>query len=102
MALYANGRDALGICDICGFQYKLRKLKGLVRNARQTNLKACPQCWEKDHPQNQLGRYRIEDAQAIRDPRPDTAEYASARSIKITAPTATGMAFLGATPVTVS
>ena len=88
MGLYANGRNAKGICDICGLTYKLRKLKMLVRNTRPTSLKACPQCWEPDHPQNLLGRYRIEDAQALRDPRPDSAEYAKLRSITIPVPSA--------------
>lgn len=100
MTLYANGKKALGICDVCGFTYKLRQLKDVVRNRVRTGLKACPSCWEDDHPQYELSRIRIEDAQAIRDPRPDYAERASLRGITIDVSTVVGIAFLD--PVTVT
>ena len=31
----------------------------------------CPECWDPDQPQNQLGRYNVDDPQALRNPRPD-------------------------------
>lgn len=69
---FANGRKAFGFCDVCGFRFDLKKLKNLVVKTKQTQIKACPQCWTPDQPQLQLGMYPISDPQAIRDPRPDT------------------------------
>jgi len=69
---FANGRKAFGFCDVCGFRFDLTKLQTLVVKTKQTQIKACPQCWTPDQPQLQLGMYPISDPQAIRDPRPDT------------------------------
>jgi len=69
---FANGRKAFGFCDVCGFRFDLKKLKNLVVKTKQTQIKACQQCWTPDQPQLQLGMYPIADPQAIRDPRPDT------------------------------
>jgi hypothetical protein len=69
---FANGAKAFGFCDLCGFRFQLKKLKNLTVKTKQTQIKACPQCWTPDHPQLQLGMYPISDPQAIRDPRPDT------------------------------
>ena len=69
---FANGRKSFGFCDLCSFRYDLKKLKNLVVKTKQTQIKACPQCWTPDQPQLQLGMYPISDPQAIRDPRPDT------------------------------
>ena len=69
---FANGAKAFGFCDVCGFRFDLKKLKNLVVKTKQTQIKACPQCWTPDQPQLQLGMYPISDPQAIRNPRPDT------------------------------
>jgi len=45
--------------------------------ARNTNLKVCKQCLDKDHPQLFLGMFPINDPQALRDPRPDTSRIES-------------------------
>jgi hypothetical protein len=79
---YASGQNALAICDVCGFQYKLRELKELVRKDNRTNIKACPECWNPDQPQNRLGEFPVDDPQAIRDPRPDSAERTVSRDIQ--------------------
>jgi len=79
---FAVGKKAKGLCDVCGFAYKLADLKELRRNGRYTSLKACKECWEEDHPQNELGKFPVHDPQALRDPRPDTAELASSRELK--------------------
>jgi len=81
MTLYARGHNAKGICDVCGFVYKLRELKNITRNRSRTNIRACPECWEEDHPQNELGRFPVRDAQALRDPRSDIAERDASRGI---------------------
>jgi hypothetical protein len=81
-ARFASGKKALGICDVCGFQYRLHKLKSLVEKGRDTNVKACPECWNKDHPQLRLGEFPVDDPQALRDPRPDSAELEPSRDIQ--------------------
>jgi hypothetical protein len=73
MTTWANGARALAICDVCGFQYRLGQLRPLTINSRLTNIKACPSCWNPDHPQYQVGRQPVEDPQAIQDPRPDNS-----------------------------
>lgn len=80
---FASGRNALGICDVCGFQYKLRTLKYVFVKGRNTNIKACNECWEPDHPQLKLGEFPVHDPQALRDPRPDSAELAASRRLII-------------------
>jgi len=74
---FASARKALALCDVCGFQYKLRELKNLFVKGRDTNVKACPTCWSPDHPQLKLGEFPVNDPQAIRDPRPDQSLGAS-------------------------
>jgi len=48
---FASSQRALGICDVCGFQYKLRELRNVFVKRRDTNIKACPECWDPDQPQ---------------------------------------------------
>lgn len=80
MTKYAVGRKALGICDVCGFSCRLHDMRPLSRNGQVTGVKACPECWEVDHPQYQVGKLRVVDSQTLRDPRPDSAEYAASRA----------------------
>ena len=82
MARYSAAVNAIAICDVCGFQYRLRQLKNLVKKGKVTNIKACPECWNPDQPQLHLGEFVIEDPQAVRDPRPDSAELVASRDIQ--------------------
>ena len=68
---FANGANAFGFCDVCGFRFPLKRLKNLVVKTKRVAIRACPQCWVKDQPQLQLGMYPVADPQAIRDPRPE-------------------------------
>lgn len=102
MARYASGKNALAICDRCGFQYKLRELKEEVEAGNLTGLLTCPECWDADHPQNNLGKYRVEDFQAIRNPRSDAAELAASRELRMQAPSFRIVAQLGEVSVTTS
>ncbi len=68
---YASGKWALGICDRCGRQYKLKTLKWQIINLMNTNLLHCDECLDPDQPQLQIGRFPIDDPQAIQNPRPD-------------------------------
>lgn len=74
---FSSGKNSPAMCDICGFRYKLSELKNLVVKTKQTGLKACPECWDSDHPQLQLGMYPVSDPQAVREPRPDNSYYAA-------------------------
>jgi hypothetical protein len=69
---FASGKWAISECDRCGFQFQLKRLKQLVIKTKNVNLLVCPECWEKDQPQLQLGMYPVYDPQALRNPRPDT------------------------------
>ena len=79
--LYANGKRALGLCDVCGFPYKLKTLKPLVVKGKKTGTLACVECWNEDHPQLKLGQFPIYDPQALRDPRSDSSELAAERQL---------------------
>lgn len=74
---FASGKYAIAICDNCGFQFKLKKLKTQVVKTKRINDKVCPECWSPDHPQLQLGMYPVEDPQALRQPRRDTTYITS-------------------------
>ena len=74
MASYAQGKKAVGFCDRCGFEYLLKELKSETVNMVNTNLRVCPECWDPDQPQNELGRMPVSDPQALRDPRPNGAD----------------------------
>lgn len=69
---FASGYKALGICDRCGLSFKLRKLSNQVINQKPSGLLVCSECLDIDHPQLQLGKYPVNDPQALRNPRPDT------------------------------
>lgn len=70
---FSTGKYALAECDVCGFQYKLTQLKSMTTDHQPNNIFACPDCWNAEHPQNDLGKYPVHDPQAIRNARPDKA-----------------------------
>lgn len=74
---YARGRHAYGFCDRTGFRYPLKDLVYEYRNGVKTGFRVGRDVVDPDHPQNFLGRVKINDPQALRDPRPDVAEAAS-------------------------
>jgi hypothetical protein len=77
---FSSARHSIAECDRCGFRYKLKELTKLVIKTKQVTIKVCKACWEKDHPQLQLGMYPVEDPQAVREPRPDNSYYQSGLS----------------------
>jgi len=77
---YASAKHTIAECDICGQRYKLTELKKVTIKTKLTNIKACPECWDPDHPQLRLGMYPVNDPQAVREPRPDISYYASGPS----------------------
>jgi len=102
MQRYAAGRKALGICDVCGFSYKLRQLRILTVNERQTGLRACPECWESDHPQYKVGKLPVVDPEVLRDPRSDRGEYAASRALILPVRGQVGRGLIGRVTVSTS
>ena len=78
---FASGKKAIALCDRCGFRYKLKELRTLVIKTKNVNLLVCPECYEPDQPQLQLGMYPVDDPQALRNPRPDNT-YEQSRDIQ--------------------
>ena len=70
---YASAKNSIAECDRCGQRYKLSELRKLTIKTKQVSIKVCPECWDPDHPQLQLGMYPVNDPQAVREPRPDTS-----------------------------
>ena len=77
---FATGKIALGICDRCGLTYYLKELRKEIVKGKINNLRVCPSCFDPDHPQLHLGELPIDDPQALRDPRPDQADYGDSRA----------------------
>ena len=69
---FANGTRAIALCDRCGFQYRLSKLRNEVVKQRPYQVLVCPECWTPDQPQLMLGTFPVDDPQALRNPRRDT------------------------------
>lgn len=74
---YSSGKHALGICDRCGFTYKLHELRDEYVRGVPQNLKTCESCWDDDHPQNYLDEIDFFDPQSLEDPRPDSGKLSS-------------------------
>lgn len=74
---YASGKHTIAECDRCGQRYMLKQLKKLTIKTKQVSIKVCPECWDPDQPQLQLGMYPVNDPQAVREPRPDVSYLAS-------------------------
>lgn len=70
-AAFASGKRALAECDVCGFTYPYTALRRVTINNVFTNIRACPTCWDPDHPQNDLKYVDKSDPQALRNPRPE-------------------------------
>ena len=77
MARFAAGKKSFALCDRCGQRFPYQQLKPEVENRKPNGLRVCPPCFDEDHPQLQLGRVKVIDAQALRHPRPDRVEPAS-------------------------
>jgi hypothetical protein len=73
MPAYARGSKALGICDRSGRTYKLSDLVWEYQNGVKTGFRVGRDIADPDQPQNFLGRVKINDPQALMNPRPDYA-----------------------------
>jgi hypothetical protein len=88
---FASGKNAISECDRCGQRFKLKVLKTEIIKTKQYNLLVCPECWDPDHPQLQLGMYPVDDPQALRNPRPDRSYVISGTNGLQLDPTGTGI-----------
>jgi len=71
---YAAGNKALGICDRCGFSFKLNELKYEIVDQSRTGHRVCRDCKDVDHPQLRIGDIDASDNISLFNPRPDTGE----------------------------
>ena len=69
---FASGKNSIAMCDRCGQQYKLKLLRKEIIKTKNYDLLVCPECWDPDQPQLQLGMYPVDDPQAVRNPRTDS------------------------------
>jgi len=91
---FASGKHAIAECDRCGQRFKLKVLKTEIVKTKKYNVLVCPECWDPDHPQLQLGMYPVDDPQGLRDPRPDRSYVISGTNGLQIDPT--GVGILGA------
>ena len=78
---FASGKRAIAECDRCGQQYQLKKLKTEIIKTKKYQLLVCPECWDPDQPQLQLGMFPVDDPQALRNPRRDTTYLTSGLNV---------------------
>jgi len=71
MGNFATGKDAWGISDRSGFRYRLREMR-----KEWNGLLVGPDEFEQKHPQLEPVHVRA-DAQALKNPRPDTQNIMS-------------------------
>ena len=74
---FASGKWAIAQCDRCDQRYKLKVLRKEIIKTKNYDLLVCPECWDPDQPQLQLGMFPVDDPQGLRNPRPDRSYYAS-------------------------
>ena len=66
-------------CDRCSFRYPLDELKAETENDKPNGLRVCPECYDAEQPQEDLGDLVVGDPQALEDPRPDVNREDSIR-----------------------
>ena len=74
---FASGKNAIAQCDRCDQRFKLKVLKREIIKTKNYELLVCPECWDPDQPQLQLGMYPVDDPQGLRSPRPDRSYVSS-------------------------
>ena len=93
--MYAKGSKALGLCDRCGFTYKLAELKYEVQDQVRNGLRVCSVCFDPDQPQYDVNDISTIDPQALYDARVDTGEQASTTYFGFDPVTSTGIVMRG-------
>ena len=70
MSSYTKGKYAFGYCDLTGFRYPLKDLETEIVNQRPTGFLVGKDVVDPDQPQLQLGKLKLDDPRALRNPRP--------------------------------
>lgn len=95
---YASGKYAFGYCDRTGFRYPKKDLVPQIVNQKPTGLLVGKDVVDEDQPQLQLGRVRVDDPEALRNPRPDQS-MAESRQFFAWNPVGGGITALGSRTV---
>ena len=74
---FASGKWAIAQCDRCDQRFKLKQLRREIIKTKNYELLVCPECWDPDQPQLQLGMFPVDDPQGLRNPRPDRSYVSS-------------------------
>lgn len=74
---FASGKWAIAQCDRCDQRFKLKQLRREIIKTKNYELLVCPECWDPDQPQLQLGMFPVDDPQGLRNPRPDRSYVTS-------------------------
>ena len=61
----------IGLCDRCGFQYRLNELRQEYVDRKPSGLRVCPECYDIDHEQYRVSEVITDDPTPPEDPRPD-------------------------------
>ena len=77
---FASGKWAIAQCDRCDGRFKLKQLRKEIIKTKNYELLVCPECWDPDQPQLQLGMFPVDDPQGLRNPRPDRSYVTSGLS----------------------
>lgn len=77
---FASGKWAIAQCDRCDQRFKLKVLRKEIIKTKNYELLVCPECWDPDQPQLQLGMFPVDDPQGLRNPRPDRSYLLSGNS----------------------
>ena len=77
---FASGKWAIAQCDRCDQRFKLKQLRREIIKTKNYELLVCPECWDPDQPQLQLGMFPVHDPQGLRNPRPDRSYLTSGLS----------------------
>lgn len=78
---FASGKYAIAQCDRCDQRFKLSLLRREVIKTKNYELLVCPECWDPDQPQLQLGMYPVDDPQGLRNPALTAAIVCPARVV---------------------
>ena len=88
---YSSGKKALGICDRCGFTYKLSELRYEIEDDSRNGFRVCYDCFDVDHPQLKIGDIETSDNVSLYDPRIDSGEKESTEYFGFNPVNSTGM-----------
>ena len=62
---FASGKWAIAQCDRCDGRFKLKQLRKEIIKTKNYELLVCPECWDPDQPQLQLGMFPVDDPQGL-------------------------------------